>query len=127
MFTKLTALQIHIYINSLFQWLLDTFDLTAVGYRGKQYRDELRQNTDYQRFDDTLRILIDCSSVEADKIDHMLDLEAQNKRLVYGLHRADSALMTCLVFDLDKSEHIHFVDGSNGGFTSAAKALKAKL
>jgi len=117
----------NIYINSLFQWLLDTFDLTAGGYRGKQYRDELRQNTDYQRFDDTLRILIDCSSVEADKIDHMLDLEAQNKRLVYGLHRADSALMTCLVFDLDKSEHIHFVDGSNGGFTSAAKALKAKL
>jgi len=116
-----------IYINSLFQWLLDAFDLTAGGYRGKQYRDELRQNTDYQRFDDTLRILIDCSSVEADKIDHMLDLEAQNKRLVYGLHRADSALMTCLVFDLDKAEHIHFVDGSNGGFTSAAKALKAKL
>jgi hypothetical protein len=117
----------NIYINSLFQWLLDAFDLTAGGYRGKQYRDELRQNTDYQRFDDTLRILIDCSSVEADKIDHMLDLEAQNKRLVYGLHRADSALMTCLVFDLDKAEHIHFVDGSNGGFTSAAKALKAKL
>jgi len=115
-----------IYINSLFQWLLDTFDLTVGGYRGKQYRGELRKNTDYQRFDDTLRILIDCSSTEADEIDRMLDLRAQDKSLVYGLHRADSALMTCLVFDFDKAEHIHFVDGNNGGFTSAAKALKAK-
>lgn len=115
-----------IYINSLFQWLLDAFDLTVGGYRGKQYRVELRKNTDYQRFDDTLRILLDCSSDEADEIDRMLDLRAQDKSLVYGLHRADSALMTCLVFDLDKAEHIHFVDGNNGGFTSAAKVLKAK-
>jgi hypothetical protein len=115
-----------IYISSLFQWLLDTFDLTVGGYRGKQYRVELRKNTDYQRFDDTLRILLDCSSAEADEIDRLLDLRAQDKSLMYGLHRADSALMTCLVFDLDKAEHIHFVDGNNGGFTSAAKALKAK-
>jgi hypothetical protein len=116
----------NIYINSLFQWSLDTFDLTVGGYRGKQYRGELRKNTDYQRFDDTLRILLDCSAAEADEIDRMLDLRAQDKSLVYGLHRADSALMTCLVFDLDKAEHIHFVDGNDGGFTSAAKALKAK-
>lgn len=117
----------NIYINSLFQLCLDAFDLTVGGYRGQQYRVELRKNTDYQRFDDTLRILLDCSSAEADEIDQMLNLRAQNKSLVYGLHRADSALMTCLVFDLDKAEHIHFVDGNNGGFTSAAKVLKAKL
>lgn len=117
---------LQLYLGSLFQWFLDRFDMTAGGYRGKQYRVELRDNTDYRRFDDTLRILLDCTLEQADEIDAMLALRAQRGELVYGLHRADSALMTCLVFNLDKGEHIHFVDGSDGGFTSAAKNLKAK-
>jgi hypothetical protein len=117
---------LRLYLNSLFQWLLDRFDWSAGGYHGKQYRVELRDNTDYRRFDDTLRILLDCTLEQADEIDAMLTLRTQRGELVYGLHRADSALMTCLVFNLDKGEHIHFVDGSDGGFTSAAKNLKQK-
>ena len=117
---------LRLYLNSLFQWFLDRFDLSAGGYQGKQYRVELRDNTDYRRFDDTLRILLDCSAAQADEIDAMLAHRAQRGELNYGLHRSDSALMTCLVFNLDKGEHIHFVDGSDGGFTSAAKNLKAK-
>jgi len=104
-----------LYINSLVQWLLDRFDITAGGYRGRGYRNELRDNTDYRRFDDTLRILLDCEPSQADAIE-----------AAHGVHRSDSALMTCLVFNLDKSEHIHFVDGSDGGFTAAAKNMKAK-
>jgi len=117
---------LRLYLNSLFQWFLDRFDMSAGGYQGKQYRVELRDNTDYRRFDDTLRILLDCSAAQADAIDTMLAQRAQRGELNYGLHRSDSALMTCLVFSLEKGEHIHFVDGSDGGFTSAAKNLKSK-
>ena len=116
---------LRLYLYSLFQWCLDRYDLTVGGYRGRQYRVELRSNTDYRRFDDTLRILLDCSLAQADEIDKMLALRAESGELVYGLHRADSALMTCLVFNLEKGEHIHFVDGNDGGFTSAAKNMKA--
>ena len=35
--------------------------------------------------------------------------------------------MTCLVFDLERSEHVHFVDGAAGGFAMAAIGLKARL
>jgi hypothetical protein len=35
--------------------------------------------------------------------------------------------MTCLVFSLDESAHLHFIDGSNGGFAKAAQAFKAQL
>ncbi len=45
---------LRLYLQSLFQWGLDGFDWTAGGYRGKQYRVELRNNTDYRRFDDTI-------------------------------------------------------------------------
>ena len=116
---------LRLYLYSLFQWFLDRFDLTVGGYRGRQYRVELRNNTDYRRFDDTLRILLDCTLAQADEIDKMLALRAERGELLYGLHRADSALMTCLVFSVEKGEHIHFVDGNDGGFTSAAKTMKA--
>jgi hypothetical protein len=115
-----------LYINSLLQWILDRFDITAGGYRGRRYRSELRDNTDYRRFDDTLRILIDCKASQADAIETVLESHAQQGILRYGVHRSNEALMTCLVFNLDNSEHIHFVDGSDGGFTAAAKNMKAK-
>jgi hypothetical protein len=117
---------LRLYLSSLIQFFLDRFDMSAGGYQGKQYRVELRDNTDYRRFDDTLRILLDCSAAQADEIDAMLAQRARRGELKYGLHRSDSALMTCLVFNLHKGEHLHFVDGSEGGFTSAAKNLKAK-
>ena len=119
------AHSLNLYINSLLQWVLDRFDISAGGYRGQQYRVELRDNTDYRRFDDTLRILIDCSREQADKIDALLATHAQHGILKYGLHRSPTALMTCLVFNLDKGEHVHFVDGGDGGFTAAAKKMKA--
>jgi len=34
--------------------------------------------------------------------------------------------MTCLVFN-HENDHIHFLDGSNGGYTMAAKAMKRQL
>lgn len=114
------------YFYSAFQWVLNRFDLSAAGYHAKEYRAELRNNTDYRRFDDTLRILLDCSLDQAEQIESMLKQREQAGKLHYGVHRSDSALMTCLVFNLEQGQHIHFVDGSNGGFTSAAKNLKMK-
>ncbi len=114
-----------LYFNSFVQFLLDRFDWSAGGYAGKRYRVELRSNTDYRRFDDTLRLLLDCSEEQAGQIEAALAARAAGGEIEYGLHRSDSALMTCLVFSLEDSRHIHFVDGSDGGFTSAASRMKA--
>lgn len=73
-----------------------------------------------------LRIHIDCKAARRDAIETLLESHAQQGQTRYGVVRSDSALMTCLVFNLDKGEHIHFVDGSDGGFTAAAKNMKAK-
>ena len=42
----------------------------------------------------------------------------------YGLHKQDSALMTCIVATPLQRDHIHFVDGAMGGYAMAARALK---
>jgi hypothetical protein len=34
--------------------------------------------------------------------------------------------MTCYVNDLNPGNHIHFIDGGDGGYAMAAKKLKAQ-
>jgi hypothetical protein len=45
---------------------------------------------------------------------------------VFGVHAAEAALMTCIITDL-QANHVHFVDGANGGYALAAKQMKAQL
>jgi hypothetical protein len=45
----------------------------------------------------------------------------------YGLHRQQSALLTCIVPSPVTADHMHFVDGADGGYARAAEMLKADL
>ena len=74
-----------------------------------------------------LRLVLDCSDAQADALEKCLERMRVEGRIAYGLHVADTALMTCLVFSLEKAEHVHFLDGGSGGFAEAAKQLKAQL
>ncbi|MDW3203912.1 MAG: DUF3095 domain-containing protein [Alphaproteobacteria bacterium] len=113
--------------ESLVQFLLEKFNWSAGGYDAPSYRKELRANSDYRRFDDVLRLTLDCSPEQADAIEALLERLREVGEIVYGTHRADHALMTCLVFNLDEGEHVHFVDGGDGGFTAASLSFKAQL
>ena len=73
------------------------------------------------------RAVLDVSAEQASRIESYLEAEFRAGRLVYGLQLADAALMTCLVFNLAQSEHVHFVDGAEGGFAMAARGFKARL
>ncbi|MFT5385627.1 MAG: hypothetical protein ACI81W_003035, partial [Saprospiraceae bacterium] len=46
--------------------------------------------------------------------------------LYFGLHVSQESVMSCYVRNRD-DQHIHFVDGSQGGYTQAAIMLKKKL
>lgn len=118
---------VKILIQSFIQYLLEKFDRSAGGYDAPVYREELRSNSDYRRFDDTLRLVLDCPTADADKIEDVLRRLRAEGLVAYGTHRTDSALMTCLLFSLTDSEHVHFIDGSDGGFAVAAIGLKAQL
>ena len=43
----------------------------------------------------------------------------------FGLHRQNSALMTCIVPSPFTRDHMHFIDGASGGYAMAARNLKA--
>jgi hypothetical protein len=118
---------IWLYVTSFIQFVLETFNLSAGGYDAPAYREELRASSDFRRFDDMLRMILDCPVDIASRIEAFFSELREQGKIVYGLHRSDQALMTCVVFSLAKGEHIHFVDGSDGGYTMAAIQLKAQL
>ncbi len=116
-----------ILASSLVQFWCERFDRRAGAYDAPRYREELRSNTDFRKYDGILRMVLDVTEAQAEGIARYLKGEHELGRLVYGVHVADTALMTCLVFSLEQSAHVHFIDGSNGGFAMAAKEFKAQL
>ena len=114
-------------VTSALQSLCERRGLKIGPYDGAVYRHELMAQTDFRKFDDMLRTVLDVTADEADRIERWLDEEHYAGRLVYGLHRDAQALMTCLVFSLEQSEHVHFIDAAGGGFARAAEGFKARL
>jgi hypothetical protein len=43
------------------------------------------------------------------------------------MHISDYAVMTCFVTSPAQNEHVHFIDGGDGGYTAAATQLKARI
>lgn len=97
------------------------------GFDAGIYLDELAQNTDSRKLDDSLRLVLDLDVVSVLRLKTFLQDGYEKGVLVYGLHEAGSALITCFVSDLQNGQHIHFVDGSDGGLASAAAEFKKRL
>lgn len=102
------------------------FGIKSGSFDGKLYRKSTTQNTDYIKFDNALRLVMDVTAAQKEALTAYLDKLALEGRIFYGLHAAPSALMTCLVFDY-ASAHMHFVDGADGGYALAAKAMKQQM
>jgi len=90
------------------------------------YKRAVAAATDYQKFDDALRMVITSTPAQTAQLNAYLERRFRAGELVYGLHVSDRALLTCMVFERS-SHHVHFVDAADGGYTQAAIALKAKL
>jgi hypothetical protein len=91
-----------------------------------RYKTELAENTDYRKFSDIFRQIL--SGNEAQRVElerYLADLYGKGL-LVYGMHAAPTALLTCLIFSYNGA-HMHLVDGGNGGYALAAAALKERM
>jgi hypothetical protein len=113
--------------TGLVQAWCEKFDKKAGDYDAPKYRQELRANTDFRKYDGVLRTVLDVTTEQAHAVEPYLEREHQAGHLVYGVYLTDAALMTCLVFSLEQSEHVHFIDGSDGGFAMAAVGFKERM
>jgi hypothetical protein len=101
-------------------------DLDTAATQWSRYRDELVENTDFRKFDGMLRMLIDGSEQQYAQLIAYLEDEYRAGRLAYGTSKSRQALVTCIVRSYN-GNHMHFVDGSDGGYALAARELKQRL
>lgn len=88
------------------------------------YRQELVENSDFRKYDDGLRMTLDCTPDLADRIERRLQAAEAAGIARFGLHRQTAAIMTCFTPSVYDSQHVHFIDGAAGGYASAAQRLK---
>ncbi|HEY0224219.1 MAG TPA: DUF3095 domain-containing protein [Pseudolabrys sp.] len=95
------------------------------GFMPRKYTEQVVENSDFRKFDDALRMILDCSPELADEIERRLNVAAGEGTVRFGLHRQGAAMMTCFTPSATSANHVHFIDGALGGYAAAASALKA--
>jgi hypothetical protein len=112
---------------TLFVYLVMRFDVSVGGFVPKTYVQQVVENSDFRKYDDGLRMVLDCTAELERALTQRLTAAASSGVVRYGLHRQDAAMMTCFTPSALRSDHVHFIDGARGGYASAATALKATL
>lgn len=111
--------------KTLFVYLIMRFGISVGGFVPKTYVQQVVENSDFRKFDDGLRMILDCTPELEGALTRLLTRAASEGTVRYGLHRQDAAMMTCFTPSALRSDHVHFIDGARGGYASAATALKA--
>jgi hypothetical protein len=109
--------------RTLAAFLIMRFGIRVGGFVPAVYLRQVVENSDFRKYDDGLRMIIDCTPALADRLEQRLAAAAGTAR--YGAYRQEAAMMTCFTPSALRSDHIHFIDGAQGGYAAAATALKA--
>jgi hypothetical protein len=115
---------IRVLAETLVARLILAFGRPVGGFEPAQYLSEVTTNTDFCKHDETISFVIDCPLDAVAAIKAYLDGQMAAGGLRYGMNVSETALMTCLVTSPSGGLHVHFVDGGDGGYTSAAKTMK---
>jgi len=112
--------------------LLQSWFTTFLGYiyfrtrQGKSYLTRLVEMSDTLVIDGKINTVITGTETQRlQLVQHLNQLEEAGK-IYYAFYVSKESVMSCYVRDY-KQEHIHFVDGAEGGYTKAAGVLKLKI
>lgn len=125
-FLGLMLYHLKIKLENLWMWLMMKFHIRSKNLDWGNFKNIVIDSCDYKKFDDLLRMVISSNTDQRQQLNHYLEAEYQAGKLIYGIHISDRALMTCLVFE-GNGRQVHFVDGADGGYALAAKAMKMQL
>ncbi|MFT5485864.1 MAG: hypothetical protein ACI9JL_002603 [Paracoccaceae bacterium] len=114
-----------IALISAIGWVLFKTGWKTKSFDPVHYRRMTGLNTDFRKFDDVLRMTVDCSAQTLARAKAMLETAKADGTIRYGIYEQDAAIMTCIVPSVKNDDHLHFLDGASGGYALAAKMMKA--
>jgi hypothetical protein len=112
---------------TLWAYTLMRFNIPIGKFVPRAYVRQLVENSDFRKFDDGLRMVLDCTPELATELEQRLATAATQGIVHYGMHRQDAAMITCFTPSVMRSDHVHFIDGARGGYATAATALKTRV
>lgn len=113
-------------------YLIKTWVTTLLGTfyfktkTGKNYLLNLVRLSDTLVIDGKISTVISGTSEQRERLTAALNALEKNGDIKYGLFVSRESVISCYVRNLD-DKHIHFIDGSEGGYTNAAAMLKKKI
>jgi len=119
--------RLKVYARTFLYFLIMRLNLRVGRFVPRKYLSEVAANSDFRKFDDALRMIIDCSPGMAQRIEDALAAAESDGHIRYGCHRENAAIMTCFTPLPSQPSHVHFIDGAEGGYALAAAALKQRL
>ena len=112
-------------VQNLLIWLLFKSGKRLGSFKPDHYKQMVSRNADFRKFDDGLKMTLDCDADTLARIKQMLEDARTRGKVRYGLHTQQEAMMTCFVPSATRDDHVHFVDGASGGYAQAAAAMRA--
>lgn len=125
MYVKVGKNQSKYLINN---WLITVFGKYYFKFfkAGKLYIYRVSQLSDTIMLDGSINTVISGNDKQIKRLQIFLDDFESKKKIIYGLHTTHASIMSCYIEDREE-KHIHFVDGTEGGYTSAAIMFKNKV
>ena len=93
---------------------------------GNTYLQKLVELSDNLSLDGRINTVITGTSSQRKKLTSYLDKLEKLHLIKYGYHISEESIMSCYVKDMSTDQHVHFIDGGDGGYTKAANHLKSK-
>ncbi|KQT02835.1 adenylate cyclase [Rhizobium sp. Leaf391] len=121
---RLLMRKLGIFAETMLAVGIDYLGVPVGSFDPKRYKVEVAENSDFRKFDDSLKMTVDLDTERTQRLEQRLVRAASAGTCRYGIHRQSEALMTCFVPSLHAKNHVHFVDGANGGYALAARSLK---
>lgn len=123
--TPLILRELYLFAHCAFAALVFITKRRVGAFDPVHYLSVLKANSDFRKFDDGLKMTLDCTPAIRDRIRRHLEQAAAAGLVHFGLHEQDAAMVTCIVPSPVEDDHVHFVDGAAGGYTQAAANLAA--
>ena len=115
-----------------FFYLIRTWFITFLGTfyfktkSGKKYLTQLTEMSDTLVIDGKINTVISGTINQRKELEVALNSLESDGYILYGFFVSNESIISCYVRSMDEN-HIHFVDGADGGYTKAAAVLKKKI